>query len=329
MKNVFFSIIIPVYNVEKYIEECINSVLSQNFSNLEIILVDDGSTDASASICDRYSKEDSRVKVIHKENGGLSDARNTGIEKAIGEYILFIDGDDYIAPDSLIEIEKTIKKGDNPDIICLELVKFFEDSKETSPMKDGIDHTIDSLSNKGLYEYLANLPKYPASACTKAIKRQLFTDNDLMFIKGILSEDLEWCIRLFLEAKTFKYCEKEYYFYRQARNGSISNTSSEKKTMDILNTFNKWLDYAKKINDLAKKKMIYSYMEYIYRFLIIGYGTITKDRRKEYKKQLYKGTVVLGTRKDSISKYIRLTYKFLGLNLTAKLLSKYLKIRKF
>ena len=104
------SIIVPVYNVELYLEKCIESIINQTYTNIEIILVDDGATDSSGNICDLYSKKDSRIKVIHKRNGGLSDARNVGIEKAVGQYLMFVDSDDYIDKTMCEKLYNALKK---------------------------------------------------------------------------------------------------------------------------------------------------------------------------------------------------------------------------
>lgn len=324
-----FSVIVPVFNVDKYLKKCVESIISQKDADFEIILVDDGSTDGSLDLCDKYAKKYSNIITIHKENGGLSDARNAGIKMAKGKYILFIDGDDYISPDSLKAIAEVIENGNYPDIVCLELMKFFDCSKEIVAMGDGVDKRIDQLLDDKLFEYLAELPKYPASACTKAIRRELFIEHDLYFTKGLLSEDLEWCIRLFLAAKTFRYCPNRYYFYRQARNGSISNTSSEKKVMDILSTFQKWTSYCNNLSNNAKKKMVSSYMEYIFRFLLLGYENVSKANRKIFKRKIKNGSWILGIRNDKISICIRTTYKIFGIKLTGILLKKYLEIRGF
>ena len=324
-----FSIIVPVYNVSKYIVDCVESIEKQEYESYEVILVDDGSTDESGLICDKFKEKYSNIKVIHKANGGLSDARNNGIVVAKGEYILFVDGDDYIGKDALKEIEKAIKDGDNPDVICLELVKIFDDSIDTVEMGDGIDENINKLYGDDLYTYLANLPKYPASACTKVIKRELFSKFDLYFEKGLLSEDLEWCIRLFLAAKTFYYCPYKYYFYRQARKNSISNTPSEKKVMDTLNTFAKWTEYSVSMENFEKRNMICSYMEYIFRFLLLGYENISKNNRKNFLKKIKKNSWVLGTRTDTSSKCIKICYELFGIKFTSQALKKYLKIRGY
>ena len=125
----FFSAILPVYNVEKYLEECVESFLRQTFSDFEVILVDDGSKDSSPAICDEYAKNDSRVKVIHKENGGQSTARNVGLEKAEGQYIVYLDSDDFITSDTFFEdIYNKIQETDS-DIVLYKYSKFFDDTK--------------------------------------------------------------------------------------------------------------------------------------------------------------------------------------------------------
>ena len=106
------SIIVPVYNVEKYLDECVKSILAQTYSNIEIVLVDDGSKDTSGSMCDEYKKQDNRIVVVHKENGGLSSARNAGMENASGDYYIFVDSDDTISPDMVEEMVKKAKEHD-------------------------------------------------------------------------------------------------------------------------------------------------------------------------------------------------------------------------
>ena len=127
-----FSIIVPVYNVEKYIEECLNSILKQNYKNYEVIVINDGSLDKSGEICENFSKKNFNFKVIHVKNGGLSSARNIGIKKALGEYILFLDGDDFIAKNCLEDIDNLIKKNNSTDIVFGKIIKYYKDGKTIS-----------------------------------------------------------------------------------------------------------------------------------------------------------------------------------------------------
>ena len=322
-----FSIIVPVFNVEKYLANCIDSIMKQSCSNYEVILVDDGSSDSSGTICDKYALKCNRIRVIHKQNGGLSEARNTGVKFAIGDYLLFVDSDDYIAADSLKEIEKVILEEGKPDIVCLECVKFYEKTNTTSLMNDGVTSKINDLSGDSLYYYIGSLNKFPASACTKAINRDFFIKNKLFFEKGKLSEDLEWAMRLFLNIKKAAYCPAQYYNYRQSRAGSISTTATEKNMMHILDTVQKGYEMACKDISNGQRTMLYSFIEYIYRLLILGYSKIKKENRKAYKKILKDYKKVLGTRKDITSRIIRCAYKTLGVSVSSKLMAVYLNRR--
>ena len=120
------SVIVPVYNVEKYLKKCVNSITSQTYENLEILLVDDGSTDLSGQICNEFEKNDARIKVIHKKNGGLSDARNAGLDRAKGQYYAFIDSDDYIQ-DNTIEIMLNAVKKNKSEISVCNMIRFLEE----------------------------------------------------------------------------------------------------------------------------------------------------------------------------------------------------------
>ena len=126
--NSLISVIVPIYNVEKYLDRCVESIINQTYKNLEIILVDDGSPDNCTQMCDDYAKKDSRIRVVHKENGGLSDARNAGMEVATGEYVSFIDSDDYISLDFYETLFQTMIDNDS-DIVECSVVKFYENGK--------------------------------------------------------------------------------------------------------------------------------------------------------------------------------------------------------
>lgn len=321
-----FSIVVPVYNVAPYLKKCVRSLLAQSVRNYEIILVDDGSDDGSSGICDVFAAKSDKVRVIHKTNGGLSDARNAGIRMAEGEYILFVDGDDFIAGHSLEKIWKTAVEHQKPDVIFLECWKLY--GKRKAPMADGINCAVSGLNQKEIWNYLSQLSKYPASAGTKAVRRCLFDSGRLYFQKGLLCEDLEWSPRLFLSISSAAYCDCGYYYYRQGRGGSISNTASMKKAEDVLYIVEKWTGYAKKTNDIHSVRMVCSLMEYVFRHLILGYRDIQgAGGRRQYKKRVKGCAWILGTRKDMPSRCIAAGYTFLGIYLTEKLLSVYLRLR--
>lgn len=328
-----FSVIIPVYNVADYLAGCVDSVLAQEMNLVtEILLVDDGSCDSSGKICDEYARKHSKIKAIHKKNGGLSEARNTGIEKAVGEYILFIDGDDEIAGGSLGYIHDEIVRRDFPDVVFLECIKVFYDSSgkavKTVPMKDGVTEEICIRTGEELFHYLAALPKYPASACTKAIRRELFDIYGLRFSKGLLNEDLEWCMGLLLCIKTAGYCGREYYRYRQKRIGSITNSLCEKTAWDTLLSVEKWIAVSSNCRTEAEKCMICSFAEYMFRFLLLEETLIPRERKEEYCIRVRSCSQILGTRRDAASRMTAAAYQFCGIRTSGWLLRLYLKVRR-
>lgn len=330
--KVNFSFVVPVYNVGEYLEVCIDSLLDQSEVEFEIILIDDGSTDDSGAICDRYAEKHACIKVFHQNNSGAAVARNVGVKHASGEYILFVDGDDFIAKDALRDIEEEIIRDNYPDIVFLECKKVFFDNEnqiiKDIPMQDGVTGTVRDLGRKDLLTYIAQLPKYPASPCTKAVKRDLLLQHGLMFQDGLLYEDLEWALRLFLAADSAGYCATSYYFYRQNRENSCSSVRSEKKTRDLLFIVKKWIDSMQEYQQPEEKQLIRSLMEYVFRFLILDLTSVRRERGREYKKRVRRCEGVLGVRHDLVSKLIRITYKVCGISVTNRMLRCYLNLRE-
>lgn len=328
MSEILFSVIVPVYNVEEYLQQCLDSIVKQNGCALELILVDDGSTDSSGRICDDYADRYGCVRVIHKENGGAADARNVGVNAAMGEYMLFVDSDDYLAADAIAEIEKVIFQHNRPDIVCLECVKIYNDGKKSVPMRDGVTAEINTKSGDELRTYIAGLPKYPASACSKAIKKDFFIQNKLFFKKGLLCEDLEWAARLFLSVGSAAYCAAPYYNYRQSRAGSASNSQNDKMAMDVLGIMESCRSLEMSQTSVAARYMLRSIMEYIFRFLSIHEFQFVRSERQLYKKEVCQYKYVLGTRSDRTSRLCSMFYRILGVEGTGWLLKRYLQMRE-
>ena len=234
MKEIF-TFIVPVYNVEKYIERCINSLVNQSFCNFEIILVDDGSTDSSSKICDTYASMDQRIKVIHKKNGGLSDARNVGVKAAVGEYIIFVDSDDYIKRNTCERVYRLIKENKKVDIIIGEAKEIHSnktlEQKHTNLKKNYV------YTNKEYIQLSCIKKQFYMPACINVYKREFIITNELYFKKGLLHEDMEWSPRVFLAANEILYLKDPFYFY-VIRDGSITQSKNKDKnkkdSMDIL-----------------------------------------------------------------------------------------------
>lgn len=219
MYRFLVSIIIPVYNIEAYIKECVNSVLTQTYKNLEIILVDDGSTDESGRICDKLKKQDERIVVIHKKNGGLSDARNCGIGHAHGEYIGLVDGDDVISPVMYESMLNAMLKYDVDIVTCrkAENKKTIQEQRKHISQKDIIDIT----SGFDAIYYLFNDYICGNYAWNKLYKRELF--NKVKYPKRRFFEDIYTTHLLFLESNKVLILNKNLYYYR-TRENQITNS---------------------------------------------------------------------------------------------------------
>ncbi len=238
--NDLISVVIPVYNVEKFLRPCLDSVIGQTYTNLEILLVDDGSTDGCPAICDEYASRDERVRVIHKQNGGLSDARNAAIGAARGKYITFIDSDDYVS-DRLIELLYTelIRKGAQISFSDYREVSEDEDARA---LKSGYD--IQCFGGreciKGMY-----LPKKHGMvfiACAKLYLLSLFTDNGILYPVGRIYEDMFTTFKLLYRAEKIVFFNAELYYYR-IRNGSITNLKPNSKFLHKLEATQEACDF--------------------------------------------------------------------------------------
>lgn len=235
-----FSVIVPAYRVERYLKECVDSVLRQGFFDYELILVDDGSDDGCPLICDQYAAIDDRVRVVHKANGGLSDARNAGIDIARGEYVLFMDGDDYWAmPDFLNKLDEFLRERGGPDIVLFGRVTFWDEGD-----RDRREHLYHLRFDSGstYEERIAKITQsddYGISAWHKAISRDLLERHGIRFKKGLLSEDIDWTIRVYYEAQSIDILDVPAYA-RRVRSGSISQTVGEKNLYDILGILENW-----------------------------------------------------------------------------------------
>ena len=230
MSQPFFSIIIPIYQVEDYLHQCVSSVLEQSFSDLELILVDDGSPDNCGTICDAFALQDPRVKVIHKANGGLSDARNAGMALAGGEYVLFLDGDDWWADENALDRLARRLQLTGADVLNFSYRKVDDTTGSAAPYLPGVPDMRVFPEFDDQLRYLLHHKLYISPAWNKAIRRQLL--SGLSFPLGVYSEDIAWSARLLLRARSMDFVNEEFYAYRQ-RSGSITHLLSDKRCIDL------------------------------------------------------------------------------------------------
>ncbi len=256
VSNPLITVVVPIYKVEQYIDRCIKSIVNQTYSNLEIILVDDGSPDKCPKMCDNWAKKDNRIKVIHKENGGLSDARNAGIDIAKGEYITFIDSDDYI-DDDYVEFLYNMIREDKTDLsICSHTVIY-----ETGKIIKKETKVRDILSSEDvLYQILYDCG-IDLSAWAKLYSIKLF--KNVRYPKGRVFEDAATTYKLIDQCNKISVGSFSKYNYI-IRKDSISNNKFSIKKMDLITSTKEMTDYLRKKYpnlDLAcNRRLMYAYL---------------------------------------------------------------------
>ncbi len=243
------TVIVPVYKVEEYLDRCINSIVEQTYDNLEIILVDDGSPDHCPELCDEWARKDKRIKVIHRPNGGLSAARNDGIRASNGEYLLFVDSDDYLENNAC---ERFIGYADDVDIVI----------GEATIVENG--KPIPRVHTNLIENYVYTGPEYSqtaikkgqwfAAACYNFYRVNFLKENNLYFMDGVLHEDIDYTPRLFLAAKKVKYLHFQFYNYI-IRNDSITGHIERRHFEDLLKIYSKWCKLNNTIQDEATRKV--------------------------------------------------------------------------
>lgn len=273
------SVIVPVYNVEKYLDECVQSILNQTYDNIELVLVDDGSTDGSSEICDKYGKIDSRVKVIHKENRGVSSARNKGLDIAKGEFIVFIDSDDCIHP-QMIEILYEGIKENNSDISICEYKRY----QENEVIENKIyNKDIINFNNYTNIEGLHNLQKEKRISFTvpwnKLYKKNLF--DNLRYYEGKIHEDEFIIHELLYKCNLISYTSLKLYYYLK-RDNSIMGSQNNLSYLDGLDAYSERIKFYKKINQIQFIKDL----ELIYVNHFLDFYNRIKNGNENNKKQV-------------------------------------------
>lgn len=228
------SVVIPVYNVEKYLEKCIKSVLGQTYENIEIILVNDGSTDASLKICRAFEKNHSNIFVIDKKNGGLSDARNYGLAKVTGEYVLFVDSDDYLDENACAKFVELLDKNGNLDIVTADALM---EKKGVNSLLSHSNFAEDNVVSgiEYLYEE-TKINKMLIMVWVNLYRVKFLKENCLFFKKGILHEDEEFTPRCFLKAKKVMHIGYPVYHYLIRENSITTKKDYSKNAHDLFET---------------------------------------------------------------------------------------------
>ena len=313
----FLTVVIPVYNVEKYLNRCIESILLQEWKNYDILLVDDGSTDRSPQICDDYVKAYDFISVIHKENGGLSEARNTGISQAKGEYVYFPDSDDWLEPDTFMALAEVLES-QKFDIISFnrEFVKGEEDAIVSEPEVTQVFEGKDAFVQMLKHSYITGF------ANDKIYRKSLFIDNNILFPKGKYYEDLGTNYKLFLSAKKVYATNQKYYHYLIDNPDSITQSWNEKKFSDMFGFFKDifYSDFVR--SQLNQEELQISQLYYVNGLIHILASLYKSKLDKKYiditdqvKQELLKHGVSLSQMKEQPNKLKYILFRFKVLKL--------------
>ena len=261
------SVIVPVYNVEKYLDKCLTSLIKQTYKNFEIIVINDGSIDNSLAICNKYANKYDNVKVYDYKNAGVAHARNVGIKKATGDYLLFVDSDDYIDEKLLENLNEFLKKNDC-DIVCFDMYKVVNNVNTYY-------HTSNSLVKDNIKRYIIG----DSGPCNKLIKKKLF--NNLKFMEKIYYEDLATMPILVLYTNKIEFLEEPLYYYVQRDNSIMHQKKFSEKLLDIFTS----LDNVYEVYDGNYKDEIeYLYITHLLRSASMRF--LEYDDTKEYLKEI-------------------------------------------
>ncbi len=240
------SVIIPVYNVEEYLHKCVDSVINQTYKNIEILLIDDGSTDSSGRICDEYSAKDERIRVIHQQNGGLSVARNTGIDASNGDYIYFLDSDDYIAENAL-EILLTIAVTDNSEIVFYDAVSFADTNDFKIAQNYIRKNTYNKNSGYNIFSKMTENGEFHSAVYLMFFNKQFVIKNFLSFVPDILHEDMVFSFIALCKAKAVSQCKQALYYRRYRKNSIMTSKKSKKHFTSCISVYRHNSDFAKEL----------------------------------------------------------------------------------
>ena len=313
------SFVIPVYNAEKYLKECLDSVVSQLEGN-ELILVDDGSTDTSGQICDAYAVSNESILVLHIENHGVAYARNLGVSRAKGEYIVFLDADDYINRDFS---SRFAEQALDAELIFFPVRKQYGE-KTFVPMGDELKK--DRLANQpadAVLEYIASCPKFPASPWGKLVRRDFLSRNQICFPLDVGHEDYDWTYSLLRYCQNFDFFEEGVYTYRQIT-GSRSSMQNPENLQAHVTLMERWTQM-----EVAGEFRVHlnAYMAYQYAMAIPFWGSLSAQLRRVYREKMKQFQYLLSFGKTRKLKAIRAAVFLLGAENAAILLYRYVYMR--
>lgn len=310
-----FSIIIPVYKVEAYLDDCVRSVLAQTYKDFQMILVDDGSPDRSGAMCDDWARKDSRIAVVHQENGGSSAARNAGIRHAQGEYVLFLDSDDWWADETVLKKLDDQLRRTPVDVLSFNYRKSY--GGKLAPLY--FDESLPSSSAPETLEQMMQGNRWVTGACNKAVRLSLLTENELFFRTGITSEDIDWTLRLAIRAESFVFANVCVFIYRQ-HEASISHSGSLRGIRHLCDNVGECVRLLETAEP-EKAEALKPFVAYQYGTLLHNAAQLSEAQRGGELMTAVRSMVwLLNHSDDPKVRLLRHCHRFLGMELTLALL---------
>lgn len=323
-----FSIIIPIYKVEKYLEQCINSVLNQSFIDYELILVDDGSPDLCGKICDDFAENDDRIKVLHKKNNGLSSARNDGLKISNGDYIVFLDGDDAMCENALQNISELIEEYLYPEMIIGNIVHWSIGNNEIIVDNSKYMSKQDIMNILEINQlYAKDSVQLPWRAYQSIYKKNFLIENNLYFDEQLVgAEDCDYYLKVIQKLKTFRITDIAFVKYRVNREGSIINTPSYNSVIGQLKTFANAYNSA---NIFPDERLMQTYFADRYTNIIMLINLLKSSNEKKICYDFIKmhKFILKSTSKKPKFIFAKIIWKLLGFRRGSDILLKLTRVR--
>lgn len=317
-----FSIIIPAYQTQNTLARCLDSVLSQSVQDFQILIVDDGSTDATKGEAARYAAGDSRIQVISTAHFGTGAARNRGLEKAEGEYVLFLDADDYWIREDLLETLRSRIQHHPTDVFMFQMVKVAENGTVLKRYaKPRFYHDNMVLELKDIYQDLVKDGQALASACNKCVRRSLMEQRHVLFREDVLGEDIDWVLQLFSNVQTISLLNLDAYAYTQHH--TESRSSSKEAPDDLVTVVADWSQRLSRGN-VSHARAVAGLVAFEYGICMGSNHLLSPDRRKAMRANEH----MLKYGLDKKTKLIFRFYKLFGYSLTCLAIRLYLLLRK-
>jgi glycosyltransferase involved in cell wall biosynthesis len=307
-----YSIIIPVYNSEKYLEECVKSVTGQTYKDIEVILVDDESSDESPAICQKLAEEDSRIKYIRKKNGGTSAARNTGIDNSTGDYLMFIDNDDLWANDNALWEINSLLEESHADTLMFNTAVLNQKTSEVTWNHERInrEEVVDVPADRALKSILEH-GLMAVAVWSRVFKRKVIEENHVRFPDGMRNEDTAFSAGAMLYSKSYDWYDGVFYHYRVNTGDSQTSEPINKKQLDDLREILiKYAELGKSLDE-PLKKAFYSYLAFPYS-VWLGYSMTNRDTTRAEIKSMKKLEYILKYDYDKRVKMLSKVYRLLG-----------------